>query len=51
MLAVLSSPQLEHWSLTSVSLCGLDGTHLHSLPTFSSAFYSLLFLGLTRVQL
>lgn len=44
---VLSSPQLEHWSRTSVSLCGLDASHLPSLSAFSPAFYSLssVFLG------
>lgn len=41
---VLSSPQLEHWPRTSVSLCGLDAS-IPSLPV--PCFYSLssLFLG------
>lgn len=35
---VLSSPQLEHWSRTSVSLCGLDAAHLHPPLCFFPCF-------------
>lgn len=35
---VLCLPQLEHWSLTSVQLCGLDAAHLLSLYAFSLLF-------------
>lgn len=35
---VLCLPQLEHWSLTSVLLCGLDAAHLFSLSAFSLLF-------------
>ena len=40
LAVVLSLPQLEHWSLTSVSLCGLEASHVHSRSAFPLAFNS-----------